>query len=254
MIDIHSHILWGLDDGARSLDESIAMLEMAGASGTTEIVATPHSNAEYEYRPALIDERIQELTARVSGGPRVRRGCDFHLDFDNIDRLLEDPSVYTIAGKQYLLVECPDLHVGPHTEAVLGRLIDAGLIPIVTHPERNPVLQRELDRVEAWVESGCLVQVTALSVTGGFGRGASAACHRLLRRGLAHVVASDAHDPVHRNTRLDEARETVRARYGEEAAELLFTANPRAIVNGSPVAGGRQPFGAPKRPWWRFWK
>jgi protein-tyrosine phosphatase len=252
MIDIHSHILWGLDDGAESLEDSLAMLELAARSGTTGIVATPHANAEYEHRPALIDARIRELAARLSS-PRIYRGCDFHLTFDNVDRLLANPSAYTIAGKQYLLVECPDLHVGPHTEGVLERLIAAGLVPIVTHPERNPVLQRELGRVEAWVNLGCLVQVTALAVTGGFGRRAFAACHRLLGRGMAHVVASDAHDPVRRNTRLDEAREAIRARYGEEAAELLFTANPEAIVAGAEVARGRQPFGA-KAPWWQFWK
>ena len=254
MIDIHSHILWGLDDGAASLEDSVAMLELARESGTTDIVATPHSNSDYEYRPALVDERILELAGRASGGPKIHRGCDFHLSFDNIDHLLENPSIYTIAGKQFLLAECPDFHVGRHTEVVLRRLIDAGIVPVITHPERNPVLQKKLDRVEQWVELGCLVQVTALSVTAGFGSAATAACHRLLSRGLVHVVASDAHDPKHRSTRLDKARETVRARYGEEAAEMLFTENPRDILQGLPVTGGRQEFlGAPKS-WWQFWK
>jgi protein-tyrosine phosphatase len=254
MIDIHSHILWGVDDGAASLEDSIAMLELARETGTTDIVATPHSNGDFEYRPALVQERIQELAARTSGGPTIHRGCDFHLSFDNIDHLLENPSVYTIAGKQFLLVECPDFHVGPHTELVLRRLIDAGLVPVVTHPERNPVLQKNLDRVEQWVEIGCLVQVTALSVTAGFGSAATTACHRLLSRGLVHVVASDAHDPKHRNTRLDKARAVVCDRYGEDAAEVLFTENPRNILRGAPVIGGRQKFLGAQKSWWQFWK
>ena len=254
MFDIHSHIVWGIDDGSPDIEISIAMLELAWESGTTDIVATPHSNAEYEYQPALIDERIQELMARTGGRPKIHRGCDLHLNFDNLDHLLANPSVYTIAGKQYLLVECPDFHVGKHTELVLRQILDAGLVPIVTHPERNPVLQKKLERVEEWVDLGCLVQVTALSVTAGFGRAATKACHELLRRGLVHIVASDAHDPSYRSTRLDKAREVVREQYGNETAEALFTENPRDVVEGNDLPGGRLNFSDAPKSWWQFWK
>ena len=142
MVDIHSHILWELDDGSGSLEESIAMLQAARESGTTDIVATPHSNSEFAYQPDVVDQKIRELTARTGGAPKMHRGCDFHLSFDNLDHLLDQPGTYTINGKQYLLVECPDFHVGRHTETVLQRLVDAGIVPIVTHPERNQVLQR----------------------------------------------------------------------------------------------------------------
>ena len=253
MVDIHSHVLWELDDGSGSIEDSIAMLQAAHASGTTDIVATPHSNAEYTYQPDLVDEKIRELNARTSGKPKVHRGCDFHLSFDNIDHLLEQPSTYTINGKQYLLVECPDFHVGRHTETVLRQIVDAGIVPIVTHPERNPVLQHKTSRVEEWVELGCLVQVTALSVTGGFGRSAGAACTRLLDRGFVHVVASDAHDPQHRHACLDKARDLVRTKYGDDAAEILFTENPLNIIEGAPIAGGRMDFLERPKRWWQFW-
>jgi protein-tyrosine phosphatase len=254
MVDIHSHILWELDDGSGSVEESIAMMQVARESGTTDIVASPHSNAEFAYRPELVDQRIRELTALTGGAPRVLRGCDFHLSFDNIDHLLDEPGTYTINGKQYLLVECPDFHVGKHTEIVLRRLVDAGIVPVVTHPERNPVLRRELSRVGEWVELGCLVQVTALSVTGGFGGAAGAACNKLLDRGMVHVVASDAHDPEHRSPNLDKAHKAIRSRYGDDAAEILFTENPRSIIEGLPVAGGKQPCLAGPKRWWQFWK
>jgi protein-tyrosine phosphatase len=254
MIDIHSHFVWGLDDGATGIEQSLCMLRSAAASGTTDIVATPHSNAQYAYQVELLEDRMRQLAARTDGKPRIYRGCDLHLSFDNIDEVLDRPAKYSINGNQYLLVECPDFHVGKHTERVLQRLIDSGIVPVVTHPERNPVLQRDLSRVEEWVELGCLVQVTALSIGGGFGRTAGAAVNRLLERGLVHVVASDAHDPEHRHPRLDEAYGIVRSRYGEEEADILFTLSPQAILNGVPLSGGKQihPDTAIK-PWWRFW-
>ena len=108
--------------------------------------------------------------------------------------------------------------------------------------------------MEEWVELGCLVQVTALSVTGGFGGDASDACNKLLDRGLVHVVASDAHDPKHRSPNLEKACRAIRSRYGDDAAEILFTENPGNIIEGLPVSGGKQAWpGEPKR-WWRFWK
>ncbi len=254
MVDIHSHIVWGLDDGASDMEQSLCMLQAAAASGTTDIVATPHSNAEFGYQSDLLDRRIRELTLRTHGSPRIHRGCDLHLSFDNIDEVLRGLGGYSINGTQYLLVECPDFHVGNHTEKVLQRLLDSGIVPVVTHPERNPVLQDKLSRVEQWVELGCLVQVTALSISGGFGRQALSAAGRLLERGLVHVVASDAHDPEHRHTRLDEAYRIVKARYGESEADMLFTHTPQAIIDGAQLAGGRQTHEDAVKHWWQLWR
>ena len=254
MIDIHSHVVWGLDDGATDMEQSLTILRAAANSGTTDIVATPHSNAQFSYREELLEERIRQLAA-AGGTPRIYRGCDLHLSFDNIDEVLERPAKYSLNGKQYLLVECPDFHVGKHTERVLRRLVDCGIVPVVTHPERNPVLQRDLSRLEEWVDLGCLVQVTALSISGGFGRTACAAVSRLMEWGLVHVVASDAHDPEHRHARLDESREIVRSRYGEEAADAFFTLNPQLMLDGGRVPGGKQVHqDTPGKLWWQFWR
>ena len=255
MVDIHSHVVWGLDDGARDVEQSLGMLRAAAENGTSDIVATPHSNAQYRYQAELLEERVQQLTAKTNGKPRIHKGCDLHLSFDNIDEVLQRPGKYSINGKQYLLVECPDFHIGKHMEGVLQQLVGNGIVPIVTHPERNPVLQNKLSRVEEWVELGCLVQVTALSISGGFGRTACSAASRLLARGLVHVVASDAHDPEHRHTRLNEAYGMVRSRYGEEEAAILFTHNPQAIIEGVPLAGGKQiRDGGARERWWQFWR
>ena len=218
MVDIHSHVVWGVDDGAPSMDVSMAMLAAAFESGTTDIVATPHMNAQFTYQGELVSERISELAAAVGGNPRIHQGCEFHLSVDNLDQITERPSAYTINNKQYLLLECPDLHVGKHADIIFRELLDSGIVPIIAHPERVPALQGDLDRLGRWVDLGCLAQVTALSIVGIFGRATASVSKRLFERGLVHIVASDAHDPEYRHTRMDAAYVMVRANYGEDAA------------------------------------
>jgi len=169
MIDIHSHVVWGLDDGASSVEDSLIMLRTAAEDGITDIVATPHSNAQYRFQPGLLHGRMEELAAHSKGKPVIHHGCEFQVTSDNIGRLLDAPFTYTIDAGPYLLLEFSGFHIGKHTESILRQLLDAGIVPIVAHPERNPILLRDLDRLASWIELGCLAQVTALSITGGFG-------------------------------------------------------------------------------------
>ena len=124
-------------------------------------------------------------------------------------------------------------------DRVLDRLQSVDLVPIVTHPERNPILQRDIGKLEAWVNQGCLVQVTALSVLGGFGKKAETAAHILLSKGLVHVIASDAHDPVHRHPRLDQAYAAVAGDYGAEI-EVLSGLSDGDLVVLSPTDAVRE--------------
>ena len=254
VVDIHSHVVWDLDDGASTLEESLAMLDNARQGGTTDIVATPHLNAKYEYQADLTRQRAAELAEKTQGKPRIHVGCEVHLSLDNIEKVIQSPKSYTINRTQYLLVELPNVQVGKHIEAVLKHLLDEGIAPIVAHPERNPVLQRKPEMLEEWVELGCLTQLTAISVTGGFGGPAKTASAWMLQRGLAHVVASDTHDPVRRHPRLDEAYAAVCSRYGEEYAEVLFRDYPQGILDGVRLGGGKQIFDRSSSPWWQFWK
>ncbi|HEY2014735.1 MAG TPA: CpsB/CapC family capsule biosynthesis tyrosine phosphatase [Bryobacteraceae bacterium] len=253
MIDIHSHILWGLDDGSSSLEESIDMLQVARKCGTTDIVATPHLNARYAFQPEAMGRAIEELTTRMEGQPVIHRGCEFQINSDNLDALLECPSTYTINGGPYLLLESHDFHIGKYTESILDRLLSAGVTPIIAHPERNQVILSDLNRLEAWVQSGCLVQITALSITGGFGSPPKSACTRLLNRGLVHIVASDAHDPQRRSPDMSPAYKALSGSLGTDAADLLFTENPQCVVEGRPVLGDKLMLkAASKKRWWPF--
>lgn len=246
MIDIHSHILWGLDDGAETLDESIDMLKLAVAGGTTEIVATPHANYRYRYDEAVVDQRIRELALATEGRPVIHRGCDFHLSFDNIQDAVERPARYTIARGSYLLVEFPDTSLRGFGQA-LETLIRRGLTPIMTHPERHPDLQKlNADFIE-WVRTGCLVQITGQSLLGRFGKKAEESAWQMIERGLAHFVASDAHGVRDRNPRLDEAFAAVARRAGKQAAETAFVLNPRAVLAGERISAAA----APKPRSWR---
>jgi protein-tyrosine phosphatase len=250
-IDIHSHILYGLDDGAETREQSLEMLELARSAGTTDIVATPHANGQYVFDPELIDERIAELSGQVD--IRIHRGCDFHLQVDNIEDALANPEKYTINHNGYLLVELPDSTLVASMTEIFRRLLDAGMMPIITHPERNTQLQQRLDDIATWVESGCYVQVTASSYTGLFGKRARACAAELLKRGLTHFVASDAHDCVLRPPNLRDAYALLAEEWGEDRIRPMFVDNPQAVLTGEAV-DVTFPRGATRaRRWYQFW-
>lgn len=254
MVDIHSHILWGMDDGSVSREMSVDMLEMAVAGGTTDIVATPHADSDYQYQPDLIAERRADLQQEFGDRIRIHTGCDFHLKYDNIQEALVDPRKYSVNGKGWVLVEFSDMMIFPNTEDIFGQMRGAGMGIIVTHPERNWLLRKDIDRLERWVENGAYLQVTAGSLLGVFGSNARKFSEALMGKGLVHFLASDAHDLDRRSTRLSEVREHVVERYGEEYADALLTEHPKAVIEGRALHAG--PLEAPEsaRRWFQFWK
>jgi protein-tyrosine phosphatase len=254
LIDLHSHVLYGLDDGARSLEDSLAMVRMAAEHGTTDLVATPHANPTYKFDPALIAGRKAELEAECGGALRLHTGCDFHLSYENIQDAVANPQKYTIAQKCYLLVEFSDLLIFRNTPEIFGRLLDAGMIPMITHPERNGLLRQRIEQIAEWVEGGACVQVTAQSLTGGFGRRALEFSIELLHRGLVHVIASDAHDLEHRPPVMDQAYEWLQGRYGTELAQALCIFNPGAALRGERMSLPKRNAKEPFRKWYQIWR
>jgi protein-tyrosine phosphatase len=236
MIDIHSHILPDLDDGARDSEEALTMVRLAAETGTTDIVATPHANWRYVFDPVEVRQRIEDLQERCGAIPRIHYGCDFHLSAENIESALAEPSRYCINQNGYLLVEFSDLQIPKSSTEILDKLRGAGMTPIITHPERNPILQKSRKQLEAWAEDGCLIQITAQSLFGHFGSRAESAAKDLLHRDLVHFIASDGHDPQDRPPVLKDAWNWIVRKYGAERAEALMRTHPQAVLSGARLA------------------
>jgi protein-tyrosine phosphatase len=245
MIDIHHHLLPGLDDGARTLDVSLAMAEIAIADGITHIVCTPHSSHRYFFDPernaTLFAELQDAITKRFGDAITLGLGCDFHLMFDNIEDAQRHPTRYTINGHNYLLVEFPDSAISPNTPQTFYQLSLSGMTPIITHPERNPILARQPERMAEWLNAGALIQVTASSLTGRFGQQAERSAHWLLDHRWVHFLATDAHDIESRPPRLRPAFDWVAEQYDPATAERLCIANPRAAFNGEALGPQAEP-------------
>jgi protein-tyrosine phosphatase len=236
MIDIHHHLLWSLDDGASTLETSIAMAKAAAADGISHIVCTPHANNTYSYDPFVISEKIAELQRildRDAISVKLGRGCDFHMSYIQEAKL--DPGKFSINGLGYLLVEIPDYGLSRGLTEVFYQLQLAGLTPILTHPERNPTLQNDQPRLVDWLRGGVLIQVTAGSVVGRMGKHAERMAHELLANRWVHFLATDAHNTTSRPPKMREAFEVVAKKYGPDYAHLLCVSNPLAAFMGKPL-------------------
>jgi len=169
VIDIHCHILADVDDGPKSWDVAEEMCRMAAADGIEHIVATPHANERYPYDRKFLNAELARLQQRVGAAPRLSLGCDFHLSYENFQQVLRTPELYTIDGGHYLLVELSNYSIPAQVDECFTQLGDRSITPVITHPERNPILQQDLPRVLRWVELGCAIQVTASALTGDWG-------------------------------------------------------------------------------------
>lgn len=241
MIDVHSHILPGIDDGARDLEEALEMARLAVADGIRVMVATPHLFKHKSVDLGAINEKriiLEHLDAfrdrlAVEGiDLEILPGCDVPLSIEALI-LLEDDRVLTVNdGKRYLLLELPHFSIPPAMEDICFRLKSRGLTPIITHPERHPLILERPERLERLVNLGCLAQLTASSLTGGFGRQVARASRQLVKKGYIHMVASDAHNTRGRPPVLSKAVSELTKLVGLEQARAMVVHIPEKIIKG----------------------
>jgi protein-tyrosine phosphatase len=233
VIDLHTHVLPGVDDGARTLAEARALALDLASQGVSVLAATPHVRDDYPTTPEVMEEAVAEVRAdfeahrvpvEVVHGAEVDPGLLWAIPREELRRL-------TIAQTgRYLLLEFPYRGWPFALDSAVKRLVGLGVTPLLAHPERNPEVQDRPDRVRSIVEAGALVQVTAASLSRD--RAAQAAALRLLDLGLVHVLASDSHGPHISREGMAAAAATLN---DPELARYLTVEAPGAIVAGEPV-------------------
>ncbi|GAB6890927.1 tyrosine-protein phosphatase [Geobacillus stearothermophilus] len=237
MIDIHSHILPGVDDGAAAMENAIAMAQAAAKEGITTIIATPHhQNGTYENpRPAVLSlaTELNDELKRRGITLNVLPGQEVRIHGDLLDGLARG-EVMTLADTPYILIEFPSDHVPKYAEQLLFDAQVKGFTPIIAHPERNVEIIEYPERLYQLVKRGALTQLTASSVTGHFGKNIKTFSFQLIEANLAHFIASDVHNTKTRPFRLREAYETVRKEFGTEALHY-FRENAEQLIRGQAV-------------------
>lgn len=241
MIDIHCHIMPGVDDGADNYEESLAMAREAFAAGTNVMVVTPHyynsGQMRFEMTKADVIQRFQDLQAYFAenGCPvRLCIGAE-HFGVQNIGRLAEENRLIPINGSRYVLVEFDFDDEHQRVRYVLSQLISAGYVPVVAHPERYYFLQREPELVYDYLEKGCLLQVNKGSPLGRYGEEEKRLAMWLLNNRLPHVIASDCHSPYQRTPDMSDLHEEMCINVSERYAKMLFIDNPLKILRNEHV-------------------
>jgi protein-tyrosine phosphatase len=243
MIDIHAHILPGLDDGSHSWEESLRMARMAVDDGIRIMVATPHLfkrrsiDLDQINTREVILQHIAELRQKLSEEEislEILPGCDFPIGFESL-QLLDDGRALTINdANRYLLLELPDSSLPPAMEEICFQLQSKGITPIITHPERHLIFQEMPYKLKRLLDLGCLAQMTGNSLTGWFGRRIKKISQKMVKLGYIHLLATDAHDPKRRPPLLSQAVTELSRLVGESRARAMVRDLPEKIVMGEP--------------------
>lgn len=256
-VDIHCHMLPGIDDGARDNADSLAMALLAVDEGIETVVVTPHQLGAFSHN--LGDEirvravELQELL-RANGTPlKVLPGADVRIDDGLIDKLQSGEVLSIGDHRRHVLLELPHELYQP-LEPVLEALAAHGITGILTHPERNRGILAQPGLVEPLVEFGCLMQVTAGSLTGAFGDAPRAMAERMCSRGLVHFLATDAHGPRSRRPKMLDAFRRAEELAGEEAAIAWCSGNPSLAAAGREVPAGATQVRPARKSAWSFWR
>ena len=237
MIDIHSHILPGLDDGPDDIGESIRMCRMAADDGIHTIVATPHMlKGIYHFSKKDVLKKVEELNSAIKAKNiplTILPGAEIVID-PNILALIHKGDLLTMNNcGSHVLLELTDYFPKEQIENFIKNLTENYVIPIISHPERNITIQKNINILSRFVKAGALSQITAMSITGDFGTRAQKTSKEILKSGLAHVIATDAHSSTWRPPILSNGVRAAKKIIGEDNAIKMVTKTPELIIQTS---------------------
>jgi len=240
MIDIHSHILPGMDDGAHSRDEALEMLRIAERDGIEKIVATPHlfrgefEGKDQEARPREMKALNRHLKA---AGIQIElfSGAEVHISHDLLSKVQAHRKQLVINGSSYMIVEFPSEHIFPGIKDLFFEIMNEGIIPIIAHPERNSVFTHKPQLLVELIQMGSLAQANRGSFLGLYGNRPKEFVFKFLQWNLVHFIGSDAHNVRSLIPRLSDALKLAADRIGEKSALALVTSNPLAVLNDEEI-------------------
>lgn len=234
MIDIHCHILNGIDDGAADRFDSAEMLRIAAESEITDIIATPHCypGVYNNFNGMTLNAKFNEFISQFresETGVRLHRGMEVYAD-DDVIRRVDEGRLMMLADSSYMLIECAFDENPDFMTAVLRELLKRSVHPIVAHPERYYFVKNDVETAFRWVDMGCSLQLNAGSIMGQFGSECRRTAHILLSSGAVQLIASDAHGAIKRTPELQSVFELVGVQFSFDYANTLLTENPARII------------------------
>lgn len=242
MIDIHSHILPGMDDGAQDIYDTLEMVNIAAKNGVTSIIATPHCNIPSGYKNYFGDnyiktvQRVRQAVHKEGIPVQILPGAEA-MGTSDLPQLLQEGKIMTLNQGRYLLMEFFFDEDPEFVNCLLEEVKDLQAIPVIAHAERYKFVQKYPNLVYHWRSKGYPVQINKGSISGKFGRRARETAYLLLNHHLVSVVASDAHSPYVRTPNMRTEYEQILQEYPESYANMLFHENPRRICQNEPILG-----------------
>lgn len=260
MIDIHCHILPKTDDGSLSLEESVEMCRLAAEDGIKTIVATPHMFDGVHTTPErdAIQEKISAVTTANGGRIEIVPGGEVRYSHEIFDEANDPQTRIKLNSTSYMLLEFPFQSVPPNIEQTIFQILNAGLTPVIAHPERNKRIQEHPEILVTLIERGAFSQLDAGSLTKSFGEEPYKSAKRILEAGLAHFIATDAHHAGRRRPILSTAVAVATELVGAEYARAMVEDNPAALIQDQAIPFQLEPdldalFGR-KKKWFAFWR
>lgn len=252
MIDVHAHIIFGVDDGAKTIEQSIEMLQEAKQVGFDKIIVTPHYMEEYyEADKELVRERLGQIQEQTAGLITLYQGNEIYIT-NHINSLLDEEKASTLNDSRYVLFELPINAEPLNITEVVYQILEEGRIPVLAHPERYPYIQKDPNKLIPLIEDGVLMQCNYGSIIGIYGKEPKETIKKLLEHHMVHFLGSDVHRPNTIYSKIQQAIEEINKIIGEEEQNLLTTVHPEAIIENRKIEDIENPVPIRKKSFFKL--